>query len=106
MQVVELTPCVGPARCQDDTARRGQPLKAGIAIDLQHTTEVPEMGGRTLCPAIRTVEVDGGRRIGSGPGSIVARIDPEPAGLGAAAAGIEHRLWALEVTIFGRPAAD
>src|SRR5450759_6002101 len=76
MQVVELTPCVGPARCQDDTARRGQPLKAGVAIDLQHTTEVPEMGGRTLCPAIRTVEVDGGRRFGPGPGSIVARIDP------------------------------
>src|SRR6202165_2074538 len=49
------------------------------------------MSGRTLCLAIRTVEVDGGRRFGSGPGPIVARIDPQPAGLGAAAAGIEHR---------------
>src|SRR5258707_9850495 len=49
------------------------------------------MGGRTLCLAIRTEEVDGSRRFGPGPGSIVARIDPQPAGLGAAAAGIEHR---------------
>src|SRR5229473_1235423 len=80
-----------PARCQYDVARRGQPLEAGIAVDLQHTTEVPEMSGRTLCLTIRTVEVDDGRWFGPGPGSIVARIDPQPAGLGAAAAGIEQR---------------
>jgi hypothetical protein len=58
---------------------------------LQHTTEVLKMSGRTLCLPIRTVETDGGRRFGSGPGSIVARIDPQPAGLGTAAAGIKHR---------------
>jgi protein-tyrosine phosphatase len=43
-----------------------------LAVDLQHTTEVLQMSGRTLCLAIRTVEVDGGRRFGSGPGPIVA----------------------------------
>src|SRR5712692_6313865 len=91
VQVVELASCVGPARCQYDVARRGQPLEASIAVDLQHTPEVLEMSGRTLCLAIRAVEVDGGRRFGSGPGSIVTRIDPQPAGFGAAAAGIEYR---------------
>src|SRR5260221_13927575 len=83
-RIVELASCVGPARCQYDVARRGQPLEASIAVDLQHTTEVLEMSRRTLCLAIRTVEVDGGRRFGSGPRSIVARIDPQPAGLCAA----------------------
>jgi hypothetical protein len=48
------------------------------------------MGGRTLCLAIRTVEVDSGRRIGSPPGPVIAGVDPEPAGLGAAAARIEQ----------------
>ena len=69
----------------DASRREGQPLEASIAVDLQYTTEVLEMSGRTLCLAIRTVEVDGGRRFGPGPGSIVARIDPQSAGFGAAA---------------------
>jgi hypothetical protein len=86
-RIVELASCVGPARCQYDVARRGQPLEASIAVDLQHTTEVLEMGRRTLCLAIGAVEIDGGRRFGSGLGSIVARIDPQPACLGAGAAG-------------------
>ena len=41
--------------------------------------------------AIGAVEVDRRRRIRSGPRSIIAGIDPQPPGLGAAAAGIEHR---------------
>src|ERR1700722_5780896 len=49
------------------------------------------MSGRTLCLAIRTVEVDGGRRVRSAPGPVVAGIDPEAAGLGAPPARIEHR---------------
>jgi len=91
MHLVKLAPRVGPARCQYDVAARGQPLEASIAVDLQHTTEVLEMGSRTLCLAIRTVEVNSCRRIGSAPGPVIAGVDPEPAGLGAAAPGIEHR---------------
>ncbi len=30
-------------------------------------------------------------RIGSVPGAVIAGVDPEPAGLGAAAAGVEYR---------------
>ena len=50
-----------------------------------------QMSSRPLGPAIRTVEIDRRRRIGSAPGPVIAGVDPEPAGLGAAAAGIEHR---------------
>jgi hypothetical protein len=42
-------------------------------------------------PTCAYSEVDRGRWFGPRPRSIVARIDPQPAGLGAAAAGIEHR---------------
>jgi hypothetical protein len=31
VQIVELASCVGPARCQYDVARRGQPLEASIS---------------------------------------------------------------------------
>ena len=70
---------------------RGQPFEAGIAVDLQDAAESFEVSGRTLGLAIGAVEVDGRRRIGPAPGPVVARVDPQPAGLGAAAAGIEHR---------------
>ena len=50
-----------------------------------------QMRGGTLGLAIGTVEIDRCRRIGSVPGPVIAGIDPQPAGLGAAAAGIEHR---------------
>lgn len=64
MQVVELAPDMGPTRCQHDVAPRGQSFEAGIAIDLQHSTEALEVIGRTFCLAIGTVEVDGSRRLG------------------------------------------
>src|SRR5205814_5969201 len=76
---------------QEDIATRGQLLEPGIAVDLQNAAESFEVRGWTLRLAIGTVEVDGRRRIGPGPGPIVARIDPQSASLGAAAAGIEHR---------------
>ena len=49
------------------------------------------MRGGTLGLAVGAVEIDRRRRIGSVPGPVIAGVDPEPAGLGAAAAGIEHR---------------
>src|SRR5262249_61151840 len=39
------------------------------------------MGSGTLGPAIGTVELDGRRRVGSLPGPIVTRLDPEAAAL-------------------------
>jgi hypothetical protein len=41
---------VGPARRQYDVARRGQPLEASIAVDLQHPTEVLEIISAEVTP--------------------------------------------------------
>ncbi len=68
-----------------------QLLEPGITVDLQNAAESFEVSGWALRPAIRTIEVDGGRWVWPGPRAIVARINPEPTGLGTAAAGIEHR---------------
>ena len=91
LHLVELAPRMRPAGRELDIAALAKPLEAGIAVDLHDTFEPGQMGGRPLGFAIGTVEIDRSRRIGSIPGPIVAGIDPEPAGLGAAAAGIEHR---------------
>ena len=51
---------------------------------------LPSIHG-TLGLAIGAIEIDRSRRVWSAPGTIVTGIDPKPAGLGAAAAGIKHR---------------
>ena len=68
-----------------------QLLEPGISVDLQNAAEAVQMRRRPFGLAVRAVEVDGGRRVRPVPGAIVAHIDPEPPGLGPAAAGIEHR---------------
>src|SRR6266511_4723704 len=89
VQIIELPSRVRPTGCQQDVATRGQPLEPGIAVDLENAAESFEVRSWALRLAVGTVEVNGRRRIGPGPGSIVARIDPQPACLGAAAAGSE-----------------
>ena len=49
------------------------------------------MRSGSLGPTIGTVEIDGRRRIESTPRPIVAGINPEPAGFGTTATGVEHR---------------
>ncbi len=65
-------------------------LEPGIAVDLQDAAEPFQVSRRALRLAIRAVEIDGRRRIRPSPGAVVARIDPEPPGLGPTSAGIEH----------------
>ena len=89
MHFIELAPGVGPTGRQHD-ARRDQLLEPGIAIDLQGALEPLQMHDRTLGSAIGAIEVDGRRRIDPTPGPIIAGIDPQAAGLGAAASRIEH----------------
>ncbi len=91
MHLVELAPRVGPAGCELDVAAVAEPIEAGITVDLNDALELGQMRSGTLGLAIGTVEIDRRRRIGSIPGPVIAGVDPEPAGLGAAAAGIEHR---------------
>ena len=82
---------MGPARRQLNVAAVTQPLEAGIAVNLNDASESCQMSSRTLGSTIRTVEIDGRRWIGSIPGPIITRVNPEAAGLGATTAGIEHR---------------
>ena len=82
---------MSPARRQLDIAAVAKPLEAGITVDLNDAFELRQMRGGTFGPAIGAVEIDRRRRIGPVPGPVIAGIDPEPAGLGAASAGIEHR---------------
>jgi hypothetical protein len=55
-----------------------------------------------LGAAARGVEIDHGGRIGTGPGTIVARDCPEIAGLGPLAFWIEHRRPGLVHEQLGR----
>jgi hypothetical protein len=84
-----LTP-IYEAEFQLDVAAGRQPLETWVTVNLNDTFEACQMRSGTFGP-IGTVEVDGRRRIGAAPRPIVTGIDPEPAGLGAATAGIEHR---------------
>jgi hypothetical protein len=80
-----------PARGEQNVPVRGERLEPGIPVDLEDAAESVQMSRRPLRLAVRAVEVDGRRRVRSGPGAIVARIDPQPARPRLAAAGIEHR---------------
>ena len=91
MYVVELASGVRPAGGQHDIAAHGEPLEARIAVDLEDSAESFEVRGWTLRFAIRTVEVNRRRWIRTDPRSVMSRIDPQSASLGAATAGIEHR---------------
>src|SRR5437868_3739138 len=91
MHLIELAPRMGPARRQHDIAADAKALESGVTVDLNDTSEVRQMRSGALGPTIGAVKIDGRRRIGSVPGPIITGVDPEPAGLGAAAAGIKHR---------------
>jgi hypothetical protein len=75
---------VAPARRQLDIAAVAKPLEAGIAVDLNDAFEVRQMRGGTFGATVGAVEIDRCRRVSPAPGPVVADIDPEPAGLGAA----------------------
>jgi hypothetical protein len=91
VHLIQLAPRMSPTRCQLDTAAPTQPFEPGVTVNLNDTSESRQMSSRALCSAVRTVEIDGRRWIGPVPRPVITGVDPEPAGLGAAAAGIEHR---------------
>src|SRR5215470_14068426 len=81
---------MSPAGSEDNRPARCQPLETSVAVDLQNATKSTQMRGRAFCLAIGAIEVHGCRRVQASPGSIVTGIDPEPAGLGASSARVEH----------------
>jgi hypothetical protein len=80
-----------PAKCKLNLATLGELAIAGIAIDLQDSSEACKMGDRSVGFAIGRIDIGDARRIGAAPWPVVRRIGPELTGLGAPAAGIEHR---------------
>ena len=90
-ELVEVTPDMRPAERQPDVAAVGEFAVTGIAIDLQNSLEAFKMGDGPFGFAIGCVDIGNPRWIGSSPWPIIGGVGPELAGLGAAAAGIEHR---------------
>src|SRR5918994_2157556 len=91
MHLVELAPCMSPARCQLDMTGVRKPLESWIAIHMDGAPEALQMSCRALSATIRAVEIDSHRWIGAAPWPVVPGVDPQSAGLGAAAARIKHR---------------
>jgi hypothetical protein len=75
MELVERSPQVRPAegeRHRGVGAIPGQPLEPGIAVDLQHTTEVAQVGGGADVLAVFCIDIGRDRMTGSAP----SRSDP------------------------------
>jgi hypothetical protein len=69
----------------------GQALEAAISVDLQHPAEAGEVFGRPGVLAVLGIDIGHGRVGRTAPRPVVNRVTPKIAGLGPAAAGIEHR---------------
>ena len=94
--LLQLAPCVRPAmrdaqRRAAPARRLGQPVVAGIAIDLQDAVEAGQEGFCILARAAGGVEVDHARRGLTAPGPVIPGQRPEVAGLRRAAPRIQHR---------------
>ena len=93
--LVEWPADVAPTESQLHLAALGELSIAGITVDLQHAAETLEMGGRTRGLTVRRIDIGDRWRSRSTPWSVVTSVDPELAGLGPAAPGIEHRRGGL-----------
>lgn len=69
----------------------GQPIVAGIAVDLQDTVEAGQEGFGILTGTTRGVEIDYAGRVLATPGPVVAGQRPEISGLCCPAPRIQHR---------------
>jgi len=94
VELVEAPPAMGPTEGELDLVRwatRQQALEASIAVHLQDTLELGQVGGRMLTLAVLGVEVDHRRRGAALPGPIIDGVAPQAPGLGPAPARVEHR---------------
>jgi site-specific DNA recombinase len=79
-----------------------QAAKPGVTVDLEQTAEAFQMGWRMLALTIFAISIRGGGVTRSRPGTVVDRVAPQPSGLGAAAAGIQHWQGGVVGNHFGR----
>jgi hypothetical protein len=57
MHLIKPVPRVGPAGGQHGIARSGQPIEAGIGVDLKGAFDPKQMRNWSLGPTIGTVEI-------------------------------------------------
>jgi hypothetical protein len=91
MNVEELAPHMGPAGRFGDAVAGVQLIETGVAIGVDDTGEVFEVGARMLALAVGRVAEQRRRRALAREGPLVADIDPQPAGLGLAGTRRQHR---------------
>jgi hypothetical protein len=82
---------MGPTEGQTHGVAFGERSIAGVAVDLQRAHEAGEVAADRLALAVRRVKIDDSGRITAAPSTVIAGVGEELAGLGAAAARVEHR---------------
>jgi len=91
---IERAPHVGPAERQRHRAIgaiAGQPLEPGIAVNLQHAAEPGQVASRSGALAVLRIVIRHHRMPRPVPRTVIDGVAPQASGLGAPAAGIEHR---------------
>ena len=105
LDLVELSPRVGPAEGELNAGVRGVPdhaAKPRVAIDLEQTAEPFQVSGGVLTLPIFAVNISGRRVTWAAPGPVVNRVAPQPPGLRLSSARIEHRQRRIVGEHFGR----
>jgi len=97
-----VAPAVGERHWTAVAGGIGERVVGRVGVDLENALELRERPDGMLGAAARGVEIDHGRRIGPGPGPVVARDLPEVAGLGPFAPRIQHRRPGLVHEQLGR----
>lgn len=82
---------MAPAEGELNLVGTAKSVVAGIAVDLEHAGEAPEVLGGSLAFPVGRIDVGDCGWIGAAPRSVVAGVSPELAGLGPAASRLEHR---------------
>lgn len=86
-----LKPRVCQAGGFHDAAVAVEPGEPGVAVGLEDAPELAQVRPRVLALAVGGVAVGHRSRVGPGERPVIAHVDPEPRGAGAAQTGLEHR---------------
>jgi hypothetical protein len=90
VHVKELASHMRPAGSLGDAVAGEQLVESGVAIGMDHTAEVAEMGSWVLAFAVRRVKEQRRRWPLAVERTFVTNIHPQPSGLGFASAGRQH----------------
>jgi hypothetical protein len=93
---LELASCMCPAMrhpngCAALAGRFGQPIVAGVPVDLEDAIKADQEGFGILARAARGIEIDHAGRVLAAPGPVIAGKRPEVSSLCHAAPRVQHR---------------